>query len=210
MRCEAEDLPVEIELTFEGAPDILRTTEPMPLAGEDHQRHRQTAGRHRLVHRLRLIGRHHRVFASLEEDQWLGEAVQVVDRRALHVDVFPLGISPDETVEVAGLEFVGVGRHRLQIADAEVAGAGAEEIAERQGGERRVATGAPAANGGAIGIDQTALDQILGAVDVIIDVDDAPGAIQPLAVWTAVASAAAVVDVEDRQIHAMSRTGSAG
>src|SRR5918993_3561939 len=92
---------------------------------------------------------------------------------------------------------MSIGRHRLQIADAEVAGAGPEEIAERQGGERRVATGAPAANGGALGIDQTALDQIPGAVDVVIDVDDPPGVIQPLAIRAAVASAAAVVDVED-------------
>src|SRR5215212_8736487 len=113
MRCEAEDLPVEIELTFECATDILRTAEPMPLAGEDQQRHRQPARRHCLVHRLRLIGRHHRVFATLEEDQWLGEALQVVNRRALHVDVLTIRIWPDETVEVARLELVGVGRHRL-------------------------------------------------------------------------------------------------
>ena len=94
---------------------------------------------------------------------------------------------------------MSIGRHRLQIADAEVTGAGAEEIAEREGGERRVATGAPATNGGALGIDQTALDQILGAIDVVVDVDEPPRAIQPLPVGAAVASAAAVVDVEDRK-----------
>src|ERR671912_126539 len=92
---------------------------------------------------------------------------------------------------------MSIGRHRLQIADAEVAGASAEEIAEREGGERRVAAGAPATNGGALGIDETTLDQILGAIDVVIDVDDPPRVSQPLPVGTAVASAAAVVDVED-------------
>jgi hypothetical protein len=92
---------------------------------------------------------------------------------------------------------VGVGRHRLQIADAEVAGAGTEEIAERQGGERCIATGAPAANGSPLGVDQTALDQIPGAIDVVVDVDDPPGVIQPLAIWAAVAGTSAVVDVED-------------
>src|ERR671911_880375 len=92
---------------------------------------------------------------------------------------------------------MGVGGHCLQIADAKVAGAGAEEIAECEGSESRVAARAPAANGGAFGIDQTALDQIPGAVDVIVDVDDPPRVIQPLPVGAAVAGAAAVVDVED-------------
>src|SRR5215212_6414258 len=101
VRCEAEDLPVEIELAFECALDILRTAEPMPFAGEDQQRYRQTARRHCFVHRLRLIGRHYRVFAALEEDQWLGESLQVVDRRALHVDVLTIRIWPDEAVQVA-------------------------------------------------------------------------------------------------------------
>jgi hypothetical protein len=90
---------------------------------------------------------------------------------------------------------MSIGRHRLQIADAEVAGAGAEEIAECQGSEGRVAARAPAANGGAIGIDQTALDQILGTIDVIVDVDDAPRVSQSLPIGAPIASAATVVDV---------------
>src|SRR5688500_6489016 len=92
---------------------------------------------------------------------------------------------------------MSVGCHRLQITDAKVAGAGAEEIAECQGSEGRVAARAPAANGGPLGINQSALDQIPGAVDVVVDVDDAPRVIQPLPVGAAVAGAAAVVDVED-------------
>ena len=87
----------------------------------------------------------------LEENERAVEFRQVMDRRAFDVDVFSLGIGTDEPVEVARLELVGVGRHRLQVADAEVAGAGTEEIAEGQRGQRRVAAGAPAADGDASG-----------------------------------------------------------
>lgn len=54
-----------------------------------------------------------------------------------------------QAVQVARLELVGVGGHRLQIADAEVADARRELVGEGERSERGVAAGAPAANGGA-------------------------------------------------------------
>ena len=79
--------------------------------------------------------------------------VDVVNRRARDVEVARLWVRADQSVEVARLEFVRVARERLEIADAVVAGAGAERVAERQGRQRRVAAGAAAADRDAIAID---------------------------------------------------------
>ena len=56
----------------------------------------------------------------------------MVDRRARTVQGLRLGVRTDQAVEIAGLELVGVARQLLEIADAVVAGAGGEEIVERQ------------------------------------------------------------------------------
>ena len=56
-----------------------------------------------------------------------GQPVDVVDRRALAIQRRGLGLRPDQAVEVAALELVGVPGQRLQIADAVVAGAGPED-----------------------------------------------------------------------------------
>ena len=63
---------------------------------------------------------------------------------------------------------------RLEVADAEVARAGFEDIAEGKGGEGRVAAGAAAADREAFAVDVAALDQVERGVDAVVDVDDAP------------------------------------
>ena len=63
------------------------------------------------------------VLEALEEGDRARELVDVVDGGPLVVQVAPLGIGADKTVEIARLELVGVGRERLAVADPEVAGA---------------------------------------------------------------------------------------
>ena len=69
-----------------------------------------------------------------------------VDRRARAIERLRLGIRADQRVEVARLELVRVLRQHLEVADAVVAGAGAEDVVEGQRRQRRVAAGAAAAD----------------------------------------------------------------
>ena len=86
----------------------------------------------------------------------------------------------------------------LEVADAEVADAGREDVAEGEGGERRVAAGAAALDGEPVRIDVAALDQEARRGDAVVDVDDAPLPVEAAAVVAAVAGAPAVVHVDDR------------
>jgi hypothetical protein len=88
-------------------------------------------------------------------------------------------------------------RQQLQIGHAEVARAGPEEVGEGERGERRVASGAAAADRQPLAVGQPLLGQVAGGVGAVLDIDDAPVALQPLAVGAAVAGAAAVVDIDD-------------
>ena len=125
-----------------------------------------------------------------------------MDRRALAVDVGSGRPRADQRVEVARLELVRLARQRLEIADAEVARAGVEEVAEGERGERRVAAGAAAADREPPAVDVAARDQEARRGDDVVDVDDAPAAGEALAVGAAVAGRAAVVDVDDREAAA--------
>src|SRR5258708_3618706 len=69
-----------------------------------------------------------------------------MDRRALDVKLPISRIWTDQPVEVMRLEFVRVASQRFEIGDAVIARAGAEDIAEGQGGERGIAAGAAAAD----------------------------------------------------------------
>ena len=119
-----------------------------------------------------------------------------MDRRTLDVKIASLGVGADQAVEIARLELVGVLRQRFEVADAVVAGAGFENIAEGERAQRRVAAGAAAGDHQAVAVDFAAFGQIARAVDAIVDVDDAPLAVEPFAIRAAVAGAAAVVHVE--------------
>ncbi len=113
-----------------------------------------------------------------------------------------LRVRSDETVHVARLELVRVPRQRLEVADAELADAGGEDVAEGQCRERRVAAGAAALDREALRVDVAALDEEAGGGDAVVDVDDAPAALESPAVRPAVAGAPAVVDVDDRDAPA--------
>src|SRR5579862_3427218 len=120
------------------------------------------------------------------------------DRRALPIEILPLGIRADQRVQVSRLEFVGVARKSRQIADPVMTGAAPEIVAKRERGKRRVSPGAAAGNHAAVSVHQSSLCKKSGSVDAIVDIHDAPVPVQTLAVLAAKAAAAAVVDVQNR------------
>ena len=127
---------------------------------------------------LGLGGRHHLVLEALKEDQRTGELVGVVDGRALAVESRRFRIGPDEAVEVTRLELVGVGGQALEVGDAVVAGAGLEDIVERERAQRGVAAGAAAADGTAGRRRPRRARRGMRAGDAVVDVDDAPRALE--------------------------------
>ena len=78
------------------------------------------------------------------------------------------------------LELVGVAVEQLEVADAEMADTGREDVAERQRGEGRVAAGAAALDRQALGVDVPAVDEVARRPDAIVDVDEAPLAVEAL------------------------------
>src|SRR5579884_945038 len=125
-RLEAEDLTVEGELGFEGTLDVLGSAEAVLLALVEQASHRQLLLPHRRDHHLRLVRRNDFVFQSLEEDDRTGEALGMIERRALQVQVAPLWIWTDHRVEITRLELVRIGGERFEVAHTVVAGAGLE------------------------------------------------------------------------------------
>ena len=69
-------------------------------------------------------------------------------------------------------------------------------VRERERRERREAARAAAPDRQALAVDEALLGEVLGAGDAVVDVDDPPLALEPLAVVPSVAGRAAVVDVE--------------
>src|SRR5690606_10627004 len=111
-------------------------------------------------------------------------------------------VGPDEAVEVAALELVRLGGQRLEVGDPVVAGTGGERVPEGQRRQRRVAARRAAPDAEARGIDPPLLGQPPGSGLAVVDVDDAPGAPQLVAVGAPVAGGAAVVDVDDGEAAA--------
>ena len=83
-----------------------------------------------------------------------------------------------------------------------MAGAGFENVAESERAQRSVAAGAAAADRQAVAVDLAAFREIARAVDAIVDIDDAPLAVEPFSVCAAVAGAAAIIDIEHRDAAA--------
>ena len=60
--------------------NIRRQAQPVPLAVEDLERHWQALGPDGVVHGRRLVGRHDRILAALQEQQRGVDVVDVVQR----------------------------------------------------------------------------------------------------------------------------------
>ena len=144
--------------------------------------------------------------SALQQQDRRGQLVDVVDGGAVDVDVAVLRVGPDQAVEVARLELVRVARQDLQVADAVRADAGGEDVGRGERAQGGVAAGAAALDHEPGAVGEALLDHRQRAVGAVVDVDDAPAALEPLAVGPAVAGAAAVVDVEHGVAAAWSRT----
>src|SRR5690349_9548876 len=110
-----------------------------------------------------------------------------MDRRALDVKFTPLRIGSDEAIEITRFEFMRVLRERFKVANAIVAGACFENVAKRKRAKGRIATRAAAANRQPVPIGFAGSDEITGGVDAIVDIDDAPAAVEAFSVCTAIA-----------------------
>ena len=85
----------------------------------------------------------------------------------------------------------------LEVGDAEVRRPGGEGVGEGERADRRVAAGTPAGDDEPLGIGLALLDEVARRVDAVVEVDDPPLPVQPLAVRAPVPRRAAVVDVHD-------------
>ena len=110
-----------------------------------------------------------------------------------------LVISTDQRIEVARLELVGLLGQGLKVADPIVAGAGLEHVAEGQRGERRVAARAAAFYGQPVRVDVASVHEVAGSVHAVVDVDDAPLAVEAPAIVGPKARTPTVVDVQHRE-----------
>src|SRR5262249_60340909 len=86
---------------------------------------------------------------------------------------------------------------RLEIADAVIARTGLEIAAERQGGKRRIASGAGAADRPPLRIDPPRRREVACAIDAIGDIYNAPVSLQSKPVFPAIPGTAAVIDVQN-------------
>jgi hypothetical protein len=77
-----------------------------------------------------------------------------------------------------------------------------EIVPERERCQRRIAASAVAGNDTALSIHQALRREELRSIDAVVDVDDAPGEVQAVAVRAAIAGAAAVVHIEHRDAPA--------
>jgi len=121
----------------------------------------------------------------------------MIDRRALLIDVAGLRIGAYEAIKVTGLELVGLPGERFEIADTVVACSCSKDIPKGKGRQGGIATGAATPYRQAVSIDEASASEVKGTIDTIVHIDNTPSAVETLAVGSAVASAATVVDIED-------------
>ena len=113
-----------------------------------------------------------------------------------------LRVGSDQTVQVTGLELMGILGQRFQVAHAVVAGPGGEHVPEGQRGQGGISSGAAAVDGQPLTICQTLPHQVQRPVDAVVHVDDAPLSPQAFPVRPAVGGAAPVVDVQNGETPA--------
>src|SRR5438093_11209052 len=120
-----------------------------------------------------------------------------MNRRSFNIEITSFRIRADESVKIARLEFIRVLGQRFQIADAIMAGAGLEGVAERQRAEGRISSGASPSNGESVAIDCSGFHKIPGAIDAIIYIDNSPLTFKSFSVLSAIARTSAIVDIEN-------------
>jgi anti-sigma regulatory factor (Ser/Thr protein kinase) len=172
-RLEAQHLTVEGELGLQGGDDRGGLAEAVGLALERQVGVRDARALERSQEQLGLRRRHDRVVQPLQQQDRAVEPVDVGQRGPRVVDGAGLGQRPDQAVQVARLEVVGVLRHRHEVGDAEVRRPGSEDaVASGEGRQHRPPARAAAADrdgGGASGVEQPPGDGL-----AVLDLDDAP------------------------------------
>ena len=148
--------------------------------------------------RLRLRGRHDPVVEALHHEDRARDPVEEMDRRALPVALGHRRIRSDEPVDVARLELVRVARERLEVADPVPADARRRTHRGRRGRAASCSRRRSPFDRQPVAVDIAALDEEAGGGDGVVDIDDPPRDRRAAAIRPAVAGAAAVVDVDDR------------
>ena len=123
------------------------------------------------------------------------------------VDLPVRGPRPDQSIEVPGLELVGVRCEHFEVADSVVARAGPECVVERERGQCRIAAGAAAADREALPIGAAGFGEVQRAGHAVLDVDHTPFAVEPLAIRASVSRAPSIVDVQHRESSARPELG---
>ena len=200
---EAEDRAEEREARLQGAADRVGAAEPVALALEREVGVRDAVGREGRDDGLGLAGRHDPILEALEDEHRARDLVEVMDGRSLAIESrrppdTARRADPGSATRTCACRGPGASRsptpYRLMPA--------AKRVPEGQGGEGRVATGAAALDGQAVGVDVAAVHEIPRGRLAVVDVDDAPRAFEGPAVLAAVAGAAAVVDIDHRDAAA--------
>src|ERR1700730_32067 len=111
-----------------------------------------------------------------------------MERRAFPIALLLLRIRPDQPIEITRLKLVRVARQGGGIAHPVVTCAALKEIPKDQRPQRGVATGAAAADDDAPLVHQALRNEELGAVDTVVDIDDAPVAAQAVTIGAAESS----------------------
>jgi hypothetical protein len=163
----------------------------------DLEADRDSLGKKGLVHFFRLIGRNDFVLVALEQEDRAVQGVDAFDRTPGLVDFFFFRVHPDEAVKISGLELVRVLGEEGQISDTIQGASRLEDVSEGEGSQRCVPTGGTTVNAELFTIGQALVDEVLGTVANVVDVDDAPALAEPAAVIPSVTGGTPVIDVED-------------
>ena len=151
----------------------------------------------RLVHALSLVGRNDLVFDTLQKQDWATQSVNTLDGRARFVQCLFLGILADEAIEVSTFKFVRIASQHAKVANSVERSSSCKGVAEGKCAQSRVAAGTPAVDTKSLGIRQALIDEILGSVANVVNINNAPRSSQPATVVTTIASRAAIIDIED-------------
>src|SRR5262245_11298170 len=95
-------------------------------------------------------------------------------RRARNVNITLFGIRAHQSIKISRFKLVGFFGQRFGIADAKVAGAGAESVAEGERAERCVSSSTPAGDHQSVTVSFALRNEKARAIDAIINVHNSP------------------------------------